>query len=121
MKIIILGASQVGSTVAENLASEANDITVVDHDPTPLQILADHLDLRTVLGNASHPDVLTSAGGALAESAVQLPLTTSGQVTVRFNRCNRHQNRTAKLPVTYGSNIAKMFWNPHSKTVELTT
>ena len=33
MKIIILGASQVGSPVAQNLASEANDITVVDHDP----------------------------------------------------------------------------------------
>ena len=28
MKIIILGAGQVGSTVAQNLASDANDITV---------------------------------------------------------------------------------------------
>ena len=67
MKIIILGASQVGSTVAENLASEANDITVVDHNPTPLQLLQDHLDLRTVLGNASHPDVLARAGGEDAD------------------------------------------------------
>jgi len=67
MKIIILGASQVGTTVAENLASEANDITVIDHNPAPLQILADHLDLRTVLGNASHPDVLARAGGEDAD------------------------------------------------------
>lgn len=67
MKIIILGASQVGRTVAENLVSEANDITVVDNDPGPLQILQDHLDLRTVLGNASHPDVLTRAGARDAD------------------------------------------------------
>jgi 2-polyprenyl-6-methoxyphenol hydroxylase-like FAD-dependent oxidoreductase len=32
LKIIILGAGQVGATLAENLASEANDITVVDTD-----------------------------------------------------------------------------------------
>ncbi len=67
MKIIILGASQVGSTVAENLASEANDITVVDTDPVALQALQDHLDLRTVLGNASFPDILTRAGAADAD------------------------------------------------------
>jgi trk system potassium uptake protein TrkA len=67
MKIIILGASQVGRTVAENLVSEANDITVVDHNAAPLQVLQDHLDLRTVLGNASHPNVLTRAGGEDAD------------------------------------------------------
>ncbi len=67
MKIIILGASQVGSSVAQNLAIEANDITVVDHDPVPLQILQDHLDLRTVLGNASSPSVLEDAGAQDAD------------------------------------------------------
>ena len=46
MKIIILGASQVGTSVAENLAHEANDITVVDNDPARLQFLQDHLDLQ---------------------------------------------------------------------------
>ncbi len=67
MKIIILGASRVGSSVAENLAHEANDITVVDHDPKALQALQDHLDLRTVLGHASHPDVLERAGARDAD------------------------------------------------------
>ncbi len=67
MKIIILGASQVGRSVAENLASEANDITVVDQDAAPLQVLQDHLDLRTVLGNASYPDILERAGAADAD------------------------------------------------------
>lgn len=62
MKIIILGAGQVGSSVAESLVSEANDITMVDVDPKRLALLQDRLDLRTVAGNASHPSVLVNAG-----------------------------------------------------------
>ncbi len=67
MKIIILGAGQVGSSVAENLASEANDITVVDSDPAGLERLRDRLDIRTVLGRGSHPDVLEQAGAEDAD------------------------------------------------------
>ena len=62
MKIIILGAGQVGSTVAQSLSSEANEITVVDRLPGLLKELQDHLDIRTVAGHASHPDVLIDAG-----------------------------------------------------------
>ena len=58
MKIIILGAGQVGTTVAQNLASEANDITVVDHNAGLLRDMQDRIDIRTVQGQASHPDVL---------------------------------------------------------------
>jgi trk system potassium uptake protein TrkA len=62
MKIIILGAGQVGGSVAESLVSEQNDITVVDLEPTRLRALQDRLDLRTVAGSASHPSVLMEAG-----------------------------------------------------------
>lgn len=62
MKIVILGAGQVGSSVAESLVSERNDITVVDTDPVRLRGLQDRLDLRTVVGSASHPSVLVEAG-----------------------------------------------------------
>ena len=48
MKILILGAGQVGGTLAENLANEANDITVIDSDSTRLRELQDRLDIRTV-------------------------------------------------------------------------
>lgn len=67
MKVIILGAGQVGSSVADNLASEANDITVVDQDEDLLRELRDRLDLRTIQGHAAHPDVLLQAGGEDAE------------------------------------------------------
>ncbi len=67
LKIIILGAGQVGSSVAEALSSEANDITVVDTDAARLKSLQDRLDLRTVVGNAAHPKILTQAGAADAD------------------------------------------------------
>lgn len=67
MRIVILGAGQVGSSVAENLVSEANDITVVDTDAERLRKLQDRLDLRTIVGNAAHPETLDRAGVADAD------------------------------------------------------
>ncbi len=62
MKIVILGAGRVGTSVAESLVSEQNDITIVDMDEARLRALQDRLDLRTVSGSASHPSVLLEAG-----------------------------------------------------------
>lgn len=67
MKIIILGAGQVGSSVAANLASEDNDITVIDTDTDRLRSLQDRLDIRTIQGKASHPAVLERAGAEDAD------------------------------------------------------
>jgi trk system potassium uptake protein TrkA len=61
MKIIILGAGQVGANIAEHLAREQNDITVVDNSAETLRELRDRLDIRVVIGHASHPDVLEQA------------------------------------------------------------
>ena len=70
MQIIILGANQVGSTLAETLANEANDITVVDTDAEKLRELKDHIDIGTITGEASHPDVLERAGGEDADMII---------------------------------------------------
>jgi len=70
MKIVILGAGQVGASVAEALASEINDVTVVDQRSQYLAQLADRLDVRTVTGNAALPSVLRSAGIEDAEMLV---------------------------------------------------
>jgi len=70
MKIIILGAGQVGSSLAENLTSEANDITIVDKDEQTLHALQDRLDLRTIAGHASHPDILRDAGADDADMLI---------------------------------------------------
>lgn len=78
MKIIILGAGQVGGTLAEHLASEANDITVVDTDQDRLRALGDRLDIRTVHGRGSFPTVLRQAG---ADDADMLVAVTSSDET----------------------------------------
>lgn len=70
MKIIILGAGQVGGTLAEHLAGEANDITIVDTDSERLRSLGDRLDIRTVQGKASFPTVLRQAGADDADMLV---------------------------------------------------
>jgi trk system potassium uptake protein len=70
MKIIILGAGQVGSSLAANLASEANDITIVDIDQQRLALLNERYDLQTVAGVASYPSVLTRAGAKDADMVI---------------------------------------------------
>jgi len=80
LKILILGAGQVGSTVAESLVGEANDITVVDTDSEKLHQLQDRLDLRTLTGNAAHPSVLEQAG--IADTDMLLAVTQSDEVNL---------------------------------------
>ncbi|MGK0500480.1 MAG: trk system potassium uptake protein TrkA [Oceanicoccus sp.] len=70
MKIIILGAGMVGAALAEHLADEQNDITVVDIDSDRLRELQDRLDIGTVTGQASHPDVLARAGAEDADMLI---------------------------------------------------
>jgi trk system potassium uptake protein len=70
MKILILGAGQVGATLAENLAGEENDITMVDIDAEPLHALQDKYDLNIVVGSCSHPDVLRQAGAEDADMLI---------------------------------------------------
>ena len=80
MKIIILGAGQVGSSVARILTAEGNDVTIVDNRPECLKELQDRLDVRTVEGMASHPDVLERAGAADAD--LLIALTSSDEVNM---------------------------------------
>src|ERR1700719_436445 len=81
MKILILGAGQVGRTAAQHLSrGEANEVTVVDVNEDTLRDLQERLDVRTVAGNAAHPTVLEAAGAAEAE--VIVALTSSDEVNV---------------------------------------
>lgn len=72
MKIIILGAGQVGGSLALSLANENNDITLVDTNAMVLQDIQDRADLRTIVGEASHPSVLSQAGAKDADMIIAL-------------------------------------------------
>jgi len=73
MKILILGAGQVGSSAAYHLSrEEANEVTVVDMSSEILRELQDRLDIRTVIGHAAYPEVLNRAGANDADIVVAL-------------------------------------------------
>jgi trk system potassium uptake protein TrkA len=81
MKILILGAGQVGRTAAAQLAREpANEVTVIDTDEAMLRDLQDRLDIRVVAGSASYPSVLEAAG--IATTDVLIALTSSDEVNI---------------------------------------
>lgn len=81
MKILILGAGQVGSSVAAALSIEdENDITVVDRDTTRLRELTEKLDIRAVAGHASLPSILTQAG--VEEADLLVAVTSSDEVNI---------------------------------------
>lgn len=70
MKVIICGAGQVGWQIARHLASENNDVTVVDSDADLVRRATEWLDVQGVAGFASHPDVLERAGAQDADMII---------------------------------------------------
>ncbi|WP_151703588.1 Trk system potassium transporter TrkA [Nitrincola alkalilacustris] len=80
MRIIILGAGQVGGTLAENLAGESNDITIIDTQAARLRELQDRLDIRTLEGRASFPSTLEQAGARDADMLIAV--TSSDEVNM---------------------------------------
>jgi len=70
MKILVLGAGRVGTSVVSNLAQESYDVVVVDTNPEILRDLRDRFDIATITGNAAHPPILEKAGAATADLVV---------------------------------------------------
>jgi len=80
MNILILGAGEVGFHIASRLASEGHNVSVIDNDAARLQRVADTMDVKTILGYATHPSVLEKAGAADAE--LLIAATTSDEINM---------------------------------------
>ena len=74
MRVIICGAGRVGQGIAERLAVEGNDVSVIDTSPQLIQAIRDTLDVRGYVGHGAHPDVLERAGAAEADMLVAVTL-----------------------------------------------
>ena len=70
MKVIICGAGQVGWQIARHLASERNDVTIVDSNQDLVSRATDTLDVIGVSGFASYPNVLKDAGAEDADMII---------------------------------------------------
>src|SRR5690606_26842014 len=81
VKVLILGAGQVGRSAAYHLAREPdNEVTVVDSNEAVLRDLSSRIDVRTVAGNASYPAVLEAAG--IVDADMLVALTSSDEVNM---------------------------------------
>lgn len=74
MKVVICGAGQVGYGIAERLAAEQNDVSVIDSSPKLIAAIGDQLDVRGFVGNGAHPDVLAQAGADEADMIIAVTL-----------------------------------------------
>lgn len=74
MKVIICGAGQVGTGIAERLSAEGNDISIIDASGDLVQRANDMLEVRAIKGNAAHPDVLEQAGAREADMLIAVTL-----------------------------------------------
>lgn len=116
MKIVILGAGQVGSTVASALAHEDNDITIVDKNERRLKELQDQMDIRSVLGYASHPKVMERAG--IEDADLVIALTSSDEVNmvacqIAYTLYNV-PTRVARVRAAAYTDKAKLFHREHT-------
>lgn len=74
MKVVICGAGQVGYGIAERLAAEQNDVSVIDSSPQLVAAIGEQLDVRGFVGHGSHPDVLAEAGAEEADMVIAVTL-----------------------------------------------
>jgi len=74
MRVIICGAGQVGYGIAERLAVEQNDVTVIDNSPKLVHAIRDTLDVRGLVGHGAHPDILAQAGASEADMIIAVTL-----------------------------------------------
>jgi trk system potassium uptake protein TrkA len=115
MKIIILGAGQVGRTAANHLAREAaNEVTVVDVNDELLRDLQDRLDIRTLVGSGTQPSVLEAAGARHAD--IFIALTNSDEVNmvacqISWSLFNKDATRIARIRSADFTKHTKLFSN----------
>ncbi|MFZ7124819.1 MAG: Trk system potassium transporter TrkA [Desulfobacterales bacterium] len=67
LKIIIVGAGEVGFHIASHLALENKDVVVIDSSADALRRVSDNLDVQVRQGSGSSPTVLEEAGIRKAE------------------------------------------------------
>ena len=84
MRILIIGAGKVGSSVAGNLVSESNDITIVDTNKAKIAEIQSNYDLQGIVGDATSPSVLADAGAVDADMIIAV---TANDETNLANYC----------------------------------
>ncbi|MFR1533042.1 MAG: NAD-binding protein [Bilophila wadsworthia] len=80
LKIVIVGAGEVGFHIAQRLSEEQKQVVVIDQNPDKLRRIEDNMDVQTVLGSGSIPSVLKNAGAG--DAAIFLAVTDSDETNI---------------------------------------
>ncbi len=80
MKIVIVGAGEVGFHIASRLAFENKDVVVIDKDPDAVRRIAESIDVQTIIGSGSNPSVLEEIG--IREAEILLAVTDSDEANL---------------------------------------
>lgn len=80
MKIVIIGAGQVGYNIASRMAQESKNVTVIDQDPRATRRITEDLDVQVVTGSGSSPAALTEAG--ILDADLLLAVTDSDEINI---------------------------------------
>jgi trk system potassium uptake protein TrkA len=67
VRVIVIGAGEVGQHIARTLSGERHDVTIVDQDEARIEALRNELDALVVAGNGASPKVLADLGAADAD------------------------------------------------------
>jgi len=70
MRVIVCGAGRVGVGIARRLASEDNEVTVIDQSKDLIRMVAERLDVRGLVGNGAYPETLEEAGAREADMII---------------------------------------------------
>lgn len=115
MRIVILGAGQVGGTLAGNLASEEHDITLVDLNEDRLRELQHRLDIKTVVGSAAHPNILIAAG--IEQADMLIAVTNSDEINMMGCQIAyslfRTPTKIARIRSQFYYDYPQLFCNEH--------
>lgn len=80
LKVVIVGAGEVGYHIAHRLSDEHKQVVVIDQRPDRLQRLEETMDVQTVLGSGASPTVLREAGAG--DASIFLAVTDSDETNI---------------------------------------
>ncbi len=80
MRVVVIGAGEVGYNIADTLSGEGNDIIIIDREGERLKVVSDSLDVETILGSGSSPRILTKA--KLEQSEMVVAVTNSDETNI---------------------------------------
>lgn len=119
MHVVVVGAGEVGSYIADRLSREGHDVAVVDTEPERLREIEGDLDVLTVTGSGTHPSVLELAG--IGRSELLVAVTSDDEVNlvasliakqrgvassiVRIEAPELRGKDTAKLRTVFGADL----------------